>query len=630
MSWLHELYKTYEANKAALGKVELNRWKKEVQLLPIAHAFQNAQVEVTVKANGEFHSSRTIEKEKAATLIPVTIESAVRANAPAPHSLHDKLQYTAGDYEKYGGAYKNKNSYEMYIKNLEEWCAKGNAPQEIKSIYEYLKKGTLISDLIEDGVLHAENNTLIAKWKQEMGEKPEVFKVLAGDQFSTFVRFTVRGSQSTWENQNIVNNYIKFLESKLGNVELDYVTGNVLPKAESHPSKIRYGGDMAKLISGNDSANFTYRGRFTDKEQVMTVSYEVSQKAHNALKWLIDRQGKIIDGRVFLTWGRNPTEMSIPTSDESSLDMSLNGEDEEDKTNNVDTNKMFAKRFNKALAGYKECLKEAENITIMILDAATPGRMGILYYQNLHPSLYLERIEEWHKKCWWQHRNKNITWYGAPKLEDIAEATYGEKANPNVIKNTITELYPCVLQGQEISQAIVQTIFHRTCSPASFKEEWQWQKQLDVACAVMYHKFKYYQEGSEETVAVNEYRTDRSYLFGRLLAIADIIEGRAMSGSDDKRPTNASRYMNAFSMRPESTWKTIQIAITPYQQKLIQKKQSNCQKDIDDIILKFEEDDFSNKSLNGQFLLGYSSQRNKMFSKNNKDNGGENNDNTSK
>jgi len=48
---LHELYKTYEAYKAALGTVELNRWKKGVQLLPIAHAFQNVQVEVTVQAN---------------------------------------------------------------------------------------------------------------------------------------------------------------------------------------------------------------------------------------------------------------------------------------------------------------------------------------------------------------------------------------------------------------------------------------------------------------------------------------------------------------------------------------------------------------------------------------------------
>ena len=632
MSWLHELYETYEANKSILGKVELNRWNKEVQLLPIAHAFQNAQIEVRVTDKGEFHSAEVIEKEKAPTLIPVTIESAGRTSKPSPHPLHDSLQYVAGDYEDYGGSYKSESSYEMYINNLELWCLEGNAPQEIKSIYEYLKKGCLISDLLDDGVLHAENNILISKWTKEMGEKPEVFKVLAGDQFSTFVRFTVRGSESTWENQKIVNNYINFLESKLSNNALDYVTGNLLPKTESHPSKIRYGGDMAKLISGNDSANFTYRGRFTDKEQVATVSYEVSQKAHNALKWLIDKQGRIIDGRVFLAWGRNPTTIPVPTPDESSVDILIN-DDDEDKTNIIDTRKIFAERFNKSLSGYRENLKEVENITIMILDAATPGRMGILHYQNLHPDLYLERIEEWHKKCWWQHRNKNKTWYGAPRLKDIAEATYGENANPNVIKNTITSLYPCVLQGQEISQTVVQAIFNRTRQPESFDENWKWNNQLNIACAVMNHKFKYHQQGSESEMKDIDETKERSFLFGRMLAVVDVLENNVLKNIlKETRATNAMRYMNAFSMRPKSTWQTIYLAFDPYQKRLKNKGMNDGLTEISKIAgMLYEIDGFTDKPLDGQFLLGYYTQRNKMFTstKNESDNGGENNDSTS-
>jgi CRISPR-associated protein Csd1 len=628
MNWLHELYETYEANKSILGKVELNRWHKEVQLLPIAHAFQNAQIEVTITGSGDFHSAKVVEKEKAPTLIPVTIESAGRTSKPTPHPLHDSLQYVAGDYEKYGGTYKSENSYEMYIRNLEAWCIEGNAPKDIQSICEYLKKRCLINDLLSEGVLHTEEDgVLISKWKKEMGEKPAVFKVLVGDQFSTFVRFTIRDSEAIWKNQKIVNNYIEFLESKLENEALDYVTGKSLPKAESHPSKIRYGGDMAKLISGNDSSNFTYRGRFLDKEQVATVSYEVSQKAHNALKWLIDKQGRIIDGRTFLVWGKN--HPAVPTPDESSED--LFDDDEGDNVVVVDTQKIFAQRFSKALFGYKEKLEVAGNITIMILDAATPGRMGILHYQNMHPNLYLKRIEKWHKMCWWEHRSKKGMWYGAPRLKEIAESAYGEEANLNVIKNTVTALYPCVLQGQEMPETLVQSIFYRTCSPASFKEDWQWRKQLNIACAVMYHKFRYHEEGSEETVAVNENRTDRSYLFGRLLAVADVLEGRAMKDSSESRATNAARYMNAFSMRPVSTWMTVRLAINPYQQKLKQKRQNDGQREIDDILAKFEEGDFSDKALNGQFLLGYSSQRNKMFnsSKKDSDDGGENNDNTS-
>ena len=48
--------------------------------------------------------------------------------------------------------------------------------------------------------------------------------------------------------------------------------------------KIRNEGDGAKLISANDSQNFTYRGRFTSKEEAFAVGNETSQKAHNALK----------------------------------------------------------------------------------------------------------------------------------------------------------------------------------------------------------------------------------------------------------------------------------------------------------------------------------------------------------
>jgi CRISPR-associated protein Csd1 len=35
----------------------------------------------------------------------------------------------------------------------------------------------------------------------------------------------------------------------------------------------------------------------------MTLSYEVSQKAHNALKWLIANQGQKAGEKVFVLWG---------------------------------------------------------------------------------------------------------------------------------------------------------------------------------------------------------------------------------------------------------------------------------------------------------------------------------------
>ncbi len=65
-------------------------------------------------------------------------------------------------------------------------------------------------------------------------------------------------------------------------------------------------------------------------------------------------------------------------------------------------------------------------------------------------------------------------------------------------------------------------------------------------------------------MALDETRNTRDYLFGRILAIADVMEERALSEAEKKRPTNATRYMQQFSQRPFSTWKQIHELLTPY------------------------------------------------------------------
>jgi CRISPR-associated protein Csd1 len=54
--------------------------------------------------------------------------------------------------------------------------------------------------------------------------------------------------------------------------------------------------------------NFTYRGRFKTKDkdsgynEAMSIGYETSQKIHNALKWIIRRQGYVRGGLCIVTW----------------------------------------------------------------------------------------------------------------------------------------------------------------------------------------------------------------------------------------------------------------------------------------------------------------------------------------
>ena len=52
-------------------------------------------------------------------------------------------------------------------------------------------------------------------------------------------------------------------------IGLCYLTGNTEAISYLHSKKIRNEGDGAKLISANDSQNFTYRGRFATKEDAL-------------------------------------------------------------------------------------------------------------------------------------------------------------------------------------------------------------------------------------------------------------------------------------------------------------------------------------------------------------------------
>lgn len=625
MSWLNDLYEIYKENADQVGKVQRTTSGKEIVLLPIAHAYQNAQIEVTITPEGEFYEADVVPKEESQTMIPVTIESAGRSGSTsAPHLIHDNLVYVAGDFEKYGGVYKKnkagKNSYQMYIENLQAWCESEYSQPVVKSVLKYLEKGTLIEDLVQANVMFEKNHQLIPKWSKELeaelGEKPPLFSVVVGEQSASFVRFAIqekgKEKRPLWGDKEIIDSFVAYYTNELTNEGLDYVTGEMLPLTENHPSKVRYGGDMAKLISGNDSTNFTYKGRFTNKNQVASISYEVSQKGHNALKWLIGKQAFILDGRVFLTWGRKETK--VPNPEESSADFldfdAIFAKDEEAEIllNPDTTHQQFSELFKKALNGYSVNLSYREPIYIMILDAATPGRMGVLYYRSFEKEQYFTRIEAWHQTCFWRHtygsKNKQrYTFWGAPSLRDIAEAAYGARASDTLIKNTIHELFPCVVDGKKMPINLVRKLLQRASNPVSM-EKWEWEKTLSIACAVMNKHLK----KGERIVALDKNETDRSYLFGRMLAVADKVERKSLSLGEKDRMTNAMRYMNTFSNHPLQTWQTLQENLIPYYGRL-KDRGLYYQHLIDEIVASFEKGERTNKPLNGEYLMGYSEQR---------------------
>lgn len=120
-------------------------------------------------------------------------------------------------------------------------------------------------------------------------------------------------------------------------------------------------------------------------------------------------------------------------------------------------------------------------------------------------------------------------------------------------------------------------------------------------------------------MALDPNRRTRDYLYGRLLAYADSIERWALSERNEQRPTNAARLMQRFAERPYSTWRTLELSIRPYIDRLGAKGASRVD-GISRVMDLFDPDDYmSDRPLSGEFLLGYHCQLRALFSTENQD-----------
>jgi CRISPR-associated protein Cas8c/Csd1, subtype I-C/DVULG len=617
MSWLLNLYETYQSNLDRVGKIELKANEQPYMLLPISHTTQTAHIEVRVTEDGEFHSAEVVDRGNANTVIPTTEESASRTSGVVAYPLHDKLGYVAGDYANYGGSRRTEEQFSAYIQQLQDWASSPYASPKVKSIHTYLSRRTLIRDLIRARILYLNGDQqLIEKWDERAerlhGDKPPLFSVLVGEVESAFVRFTVRSADRqllpVWEDPEMYESFIRYYNEKLGDTDLCYVTGERLPITERHANKIRNAADKAKLISANDTSGFTFRGRFKGSRDAASISYEASQKAHNALKWLINRQGKIIGQRVFLVWGNDAVPIPSPEDDFYTIDPRPAVQK---VISEVHTD--FAREVARAIDGYRNRITGSKetNVNIIILDSATTGRMAVLYYRNMDKELYLDKLAEWHSTCMWFHQYRKdeagnwVKFFGAPATRDIAYAAYGSRAKDEVVKGLIERMIPCIVDGRKVPRDIIDNVFRRASSPVSM-EPWEWEKTLSIACALINREHK-----GGFNVGLNEDLNDRDYLFGRLLAVADVLERAAL---EEDRATNAIRYMNAFSRHPARTWATIYSALQPYMSKL-GARATFWTKIIDEVGSRIPPEEFNNKPLSYLYLLGFYSQRHALYQK---------------
>ncbi len=595
MGLLQDAYRTYDTYVHLIENVT----EGTTPLAPISHTLQNAQIEVRLTQDGHFHGAEIIPKEDSITVIPVTEDSASRTRAAAAHPLCDQLVYlTPLDWDK----------HRLYLNLISQWCASPHSHPTVQAVSHYIHRETLLSDLLQAGILSQTEDGTLEKIKVQGTEIEKClvrWRVLHTDPNQT---------NACWMDTTLFQAFTNFYEALRVDRpwDISFISGERDHPCTAHPKGTLQHQFGAKLISANDDRGFTYRGRFTASQQANSVGYSSSQKAHNMLRWLAYNQGTTIGGRTFLCWNPDGKPVSslvwgFPTTENACPDFMS-----------------YHKELNETLSGYRQSLNDWDDVVIASLDAATTGRLSATYYNVLKGSDFLNRIQNWYETHCIDTGKFGVQ---TPTIKQIITCAFGTQhsgkgyleVDDRVLKEHIQRLFHCMIECQPIPLDVVHALIVRASTPLAYDGTPRIQVR-NTACSAIRAHYNHIKKEEVFTLALDKQNRNRSYLFGRLLAVLEKIE-RDTYDSDEKREPNAIRMQSVFVQRPAYAYGILANQIIPYFQKLpFPGSRIKYRNLIDEILDTFDVTEFaSNQKLEPIYLLGYSHQRNALYSKANTD-----------
>ena len=574
MGLLQKAVETYGAMAHRAGQVFEG---ENEPLAPISHIMARPQIIITLDQSGNFAAAQVLDKNTPKIIIPATEESAGRTvkAAELPHPLCDYLRYLLP---------QNQVEYQHYISQLSTWANSSHTHPKLHAVLNYVQGGTILENLRQAGI-DAEEKAMVCWVVNGLGE-------------------SLNGP--CWTDRTLMNAFIDYYREKRTDTPpaLCMISGELEMPAGQHPKGIVPISGNAKLISANDSSGFTYRGRFDDAAQAATVGYAASQKAHSVLRWLVANQSVSFGGRTFLCW--NPQGIQVPRVTGPMGRRSGTAQRAANPS-------QYQKQLREALSGWKEDLPQSAGVVIAAFDAATTGRLAVTYYNELLASDFLDRLHDWEVSCCWEDGPYGIQ---SPSLFQIVSWAFGTPRNgkaemdDRILSQQMQRLVACRVDKAPFLLDIERALAEKASHLLLYEGENR-QKLLFTACAAI-RKYHFDHLKEEWDMALDKNCSDRSYLFGRLLAIADAIENNTYT-DEDRRETNAIRMQKAFTLRPMTTWSALWDKLRPYNKRLAQSKPGLYRyyhSVIDDILNRLSPfDPTLNQKLNDIYLLGYSHQR---------------------
>ena len=568
-------------------------------LAPVSHILQNAQIEITLTDEGKFLSAVPVSKGDESTIIPATEESAGRTSRPEPHPLCDQLAYLAPS---------DDNKHEAYLALLTAWAESPYSHPLVRAVLTYVRSGTILSDLERERIIVRNADGSLGSGK------------LAGTDYTKgLVRWRMipapdEEKSESYRNPALFEKWASFYNDlRVGQPHgICQISGEEDVLCQSHPKGTLSSAYGAKLISANDSANFTYRGRFATPEAAVSVGYTASQMAHSALRWLATNHGKQSGDRIFLCW--NPEGKETPGNLLYAFDA---GEDKRDFVS-------YREELRKTLDGYGNKLRPQDDVVIAALEAATTGRLSVTYYTEMKSADLLDRIEHWYDTCAWDGGKFNVP---TPSFREIILCAFGkpsgnglslDKRDAKLAGKYFQKLLSCLTEGRSIPPDLVRALAARADTPQAY-EAGPLARIRHTACALI-RKYRNDQAKREEwKVTLDTENRDRSYLFGRLLAVLEQAEA-ATYGKEDRRETNALRRLTRYTQQPMHTARALYEKLNPYLNRLMRNKPGLYRQYralFDQLFGLLDELEHTslNEPLEDVYLLGYSSQRSALFTK---------------
>lgn len=583
MGLLQAAYRTYQTQAHRAGKK--TDGEREA-LTPLAHILQNAQIEISLSDAGQFQGASPVPKEDAKTIIPATMESANRTSKAVPHPLCDQLGYL----DPHGPL------CEEYIQQLTRWADSPFSHTKVRAVLRYIRGGTILQDLASAGLIELREDGSLANGKCE-GTAYE----------KCLVRWRIfpapeGQSSACWKDSSLFDSFAAFYTEKEGQKrDLCFISGEQDRMCESHPKGTVASSYGAKLISSNDGAGFTYRGRFAQAEQAFCVGYTASQMAHNALRWVAANHGVLMGGRTFLCW--NPEGQPVPP-----IELWDFGKKEERDFIS------YRRELQDTLNGYRQGLRQRD-VVIAALDAATTGRLSITYYNELQGSDFLDRVESWYETSCWSTR-----WgIRCPSIWQIVTCAFGTQrgerleADDRLLKEHAQQMVHSIVDRQPVPHDVVRALVIRAGTPLAYTPQNR-EKVLETACA-MVRKYRRDRHKEEWTLALDTQNQDRSYLFGRFLAIAEQVE-RSTYEREEGREPNAIRLQAVFAQRPLYASRILNERLLPYLARLKPGLRAYYRRLLTEVMNPLEAEAVKpDRKLDDTYLLGYYHQRAALFNK---------------